>query len=260
MVRALGDIQNIADKAYLVLSNRGRIAANDRKIFYLESRGIQHGSLSATLGIVVAGVQPMLPIISDLGPTGIWERTKEAFNLLKLVFSSKKAGMDVKISEVSGGMVNVNTGTQNITFSGPVLQIAKNALPHYEDLARLLEPQNINTIRLGRDGRADIELKENDRLLFDLPHEVQEDVRTLECEIYEFDKYEKQGRINVRAGQQIEKGEYKFNVVGGQESSEYIEAMLHRQVRVICHEEIVDHPLLGRKIARLQVIKVAVVE
>lgn len=111
-------------------------------------------------------------------------------------------------------------------------------------------------IRLGEGQRRDIALRVSDKDLFELPTKMEEQQHALSCEIFEFDKYDGTGRLSVFDEQSVKKGEYRFNVIGRQDLSEYIEAMLHRQVSVMCLEETVDHPLVGRKVVSLHVLNV----
>jgi hypothetical protein len=232
------------------------MSAHDRTLFYLRSQTIRRGSLYADLGLVLTTAQIVLPVVSDLGPTGIWQYAKEAFEFLKIVFEAKKAGAPVTIEQTGDGLVNVNTGSQTLTFNGPVYYIANGSLAHYEFLSKQLAPDRVIDIRLSEGPGRDIGLQLHDRDLFELPTKIGDQQHSLKCEIFEFDKYDGTGRLAVQDGQSIPKGEYRFTVIGRQELSEYIEAMLHEQVTVTCLEEIVDHPLVGRKIAALQLINV----
>jgi hypothetical protein len=78
-IKSLEAIQGIADKSYLVLANKRRMSAQERNLFYLQSQGIQRGSLIAAMGLVFTAVQPALPIVSNHGPTGVWEYAKHSF-------------------------------------------------------------------------------------------------------------------------------------------------------------------------------------
>lgn len=83
--KSLENVQSIFDKSYLVLANKTRMSASERSSFYLKSNGVIRGSLSTDLGLVFTAAQVTLPIISNLGPTGVWEYTVQAFELLKLI-------------------------------------------------------------------------------------------------------------------------------------------------------------------------------
>jgi hypothetical protein len=255
--KSLENVQSIFDKSYLVLANKTRMSPSERSSFYLKSNGVIKGSLSTDLGLVFTAAQVTLPIISNLGPTGVWEYTVQAFELLKLIFEAKKDGERIEINHTSdGSLVNVNTGTQNITFNGPVLAIASAALPNYEFFSKLLSDEKVTSISLGKSARPEIHLDVKDHKLFELPSEISEERHELNCEIFEFDKYEGAGSLSVFDEQSITKGEYRFDVIGQQNMNDYIEAMLRRHVKVVCLEEVVDHPVVGRKIISLKVVNV----
>jgi len=255
--KSLENLQSIFDKSYLVLANKTRMSPSERSSFYLKSNGVIKGSLSTDFGLVFTAAQVTLPIISNLGPTGVWEYTVQAFELLKLIFEAKKDGERIEINHTSdGSLVNVNTGTQNITFNGPVLAIASAALPNYEFFSKLLSDEKVTSISLGKAARPEIHLDVKDHKLFELPSEISEERHELNCEIFEFDKYEGAGSLSVFDEQSITKGEYRFDVIGQQNMNDYIEAMLRRHVKVVCLEEVVDHPIVGRKIISLKVVNV----
>jgi len=256
-IKSLECVQGIVDRSYLVLANKNRMSAQERSLFYLRSQGIKRGSLLTDFGLIFSAVQPALPIISNLGATGVWEYAKQAFEFLKVVFEAKKNGETVTISQSGdGSFINANTGSQTLAFDSCVFNIATGSLPHYEQLAKLIAPERVTDMRLGEGRSRDIALSLNDRSLFELPIKIQEEQHPIDCEIFEFDKYDGTGRISVFDAQTIPKGEYKFSVIGRQDLSDYIEAMLRRHVKITCLEEIVDHPLVGRKITGLQVLNV----
>lgn len=79
----------------------------------------------------------------------------------------------------------------------------------------------------------------------------------LDCEIFDFNKFEDSGKLRVFDGQLLPMKDYRFSVVGNQADQTYIEAMLRRNVKVICLREVIVDPLAQEKIVRLQVLKVA---
>lgn len=256
-IKTLEAVQGIFDRAYLELALKRKMSAQERSLFFLRSNGIQRGSLFTELGLAFSAAQPLLPFVSNLGPHGVWEYTKQTFDFLKLVFGQKKEGAPVTVTlNGDGSTVNVNTGSQTFTFNGPVFNIANSSLPHYEFLANQLAPTKVTDFRLGESGAQDIHFDLRDEHLFDLPTKIEERQHRVRGEIFEFDKYSGTGRLSVFDNQDVRKGEYRFSVIGKQKLSEYIEAMLRQAVEVICLEETVDHPLGGRRVVALQVLSV----
>lgn len=256
-IKSLEAVQGIVDRSYLVLANKRKLSAFERSQFYLSSKDIHHSSLKTDLELIFAAVQPVLPFISNLGPTGVWEFAKHTFEFLKLVYSSKQEGIQVNLT-INGdnNTVSVNTGSQTSTFSQQVMPIAIGSLPHYEYLAKQLNDDRVQDIRLGSGSQRDIALTLADSNLFSLPSTIEEQILPVCCEVFEFDKYDGDGKLSVFPDQPIPRGEYKFQVIGRQDLNEYIEAMKHSQVVLTCLKEMVDHPLFGPKIVSLQVTNV----
>jgi hypothetical protein len=253
-IKSLESVQGIIDRSYLVLSGKKKISASDRGQFYLRSKDIKHSSLHSDLELVFAIAQPVLPFITDLGPKGVWEYAKQAFDFLKFVYEARKNGKTASV-KVDGNRntVSVIVGDQVNTYNGPVFNIALGSLPHYEALAKNLDEDRVTAIRLGEGAKSEIAFSLSDKDLFALPSTIEETIFPLGCEIFEFDKYDHDGRLNVPDGQAIPKGEYKFVVIGNQNLNDHIESMKHSQIIVNCLKEVVDHPLQGYKIVSLQV-------
>lgn len=256
-IKSLESVQGIIDRSYLVLANKKKLSASDRAQFYLSSKDIRHSSLHTDLDLVFAAVQPVLPFISNLGPKGVWEFAKHTFEFLRFIYSQKQEGNPIQITvNGDGNTVVVNTGTQSTTFNAQVIPIAAGSLGHYENLAKQLSDDRVNDIRLGVGSKRDIALTLSDANLFSLPTTMEEEIVPVSCEVFEFDKYDGEGKLSAFPDQPIPKGEYKFQVVGNQDLNEYIESMKHNQVVVTCLKEMVDHPLFGPKIVALQVMSV----
>lgn len=257
LVDSLGHVQGLMDKAYLGLIDRKRLSREERLRFYLKTHQIEQSSLLASLGVVYTGAQTVLPIFGALGPNGVWEYAKSAFEFIKLVFGSVKKGQTVTYEfNADHSVVQVNTGTQTQIFNGPVFNIASMSIGHYQGLAQTLDQSRVTDIRLGEGIRRDIGISLPEREMFDFPSRVEDQPHHVQCEIYEFDKIDKDGRLQVGPGQSIPHGQYRFEVIGRQAASEYVEAMLKKIVRVTCLREVAENPINGEKIYRLQVISV----
>ena len=257
MIESLGHVQGLLDKAYLGLIDRRRLSKEDRVRFFLQTQRVEHGSLTADLGVIFTGAQTVLPIVGALGPNGIWEYAKSAFEFIKVVFESTKKGQQVSyIFNADKSAVQVNTGTQTQTYNGSVYNIASMSIGHYQGLAQTLDRSQVTDIRLGEGEQRDIGLSLSERDLFVFPSRVEDDPYRIECEIYEFDKFDKDGRLRIGPDQAVPEGAYKFAVVGSQAAADYVAAMLKQSVRVTCLREISENPINGEKIYRLQVISV----
>jgi hypothetical protein len=257
LVESLSNVQGLLDKSYLGLIGRRRLSKEERHRFFLRTPGVSHASLHADLGVVYTGAQLALPLVGFLGPSGVWEYAKQAYEFAKIVFKSVKRGQSVSYTwNADRSVLDVNTGTQTQVFNGPVFNIASLSLPHYQALSSLGEPGEVKDVQLGRPDRREISFLPSDRDLFELPTKIEEAPYRVKCEIFEFDKIDREGRLRVLPGEWIPDGDYRFKVVGKQSVSAYIEAMLRKVVKVTCLREVAQNPISGERIYRLQVIDI----
>lgn len=257
LVESLAHVQGVLDKSYLGLIDRRRLSWEERLRFYLKTQEIRQGSLLADLGVVFTGAQTVLPIFGALGPNGIWEYAKTAFEFIRLVFESVRKGQNVTYEfNADRSVMHVNTGTQTQVFNAPVFNIASMSIGHYQGLAQTLDVSRVVDIKLGEGDRRDIGIALPERDFFNFPSRVEDQPHRVECELYEFDKFDKDGRLHVGPGQSIPEGQYRFDVIGTQSATDYVEAMLKKVVRVTCLREVAENPISGEKIYRLQVISV----
>lgn len=257
LVESLGNVQGLLDKSYLGLTGRRRLTREERHQFYLRTTGVSHASLHADLGVIYTGAQLALPLVGFLGPSGVWEYAKQAYELAKLVFSAEKQGQSVKYTwNADHSVLQVSTGSQTHVFNGPVFNIATLSLPHYQALSSLGEPGDVKHVQLGRAGQREVTFSPADRDLFELPTKIEDVPHKIECEVFLFDKLDRQGRLRVLPGEPLPEGDYRFEVVGNQSVATYIEAMLQKVVKVTCLREVAENPLSGEKVYRLQVIDI----
>lgn len=250
--------QTILDRAYLGLAGRTRFTAEERQRFYLLSKGVKHSSLDSFMDIVLTGVQTSFPILGVLGPTGIWEYAKQAYELLKFAYETVQRGEQPTYQHNGDGNLEVNNGTQTNIFNGPVYNIAKATQKVYVDMAKNVTAGSINSFSLTDAHReSGIRIAQDEAAFFDIPSSVDPQPIELECEIFDFNKFEDSGKLRVFEGQVLPTRDYRFEVVGNQADSHYIEAMLRKSVKVICLREITIDPLAQEKIVRLQILKVA---
>lgn len=136
--------------------------------------------------------------------------------------------------------------------------IAKSSQRIYVDMAKNVVDGTINSFSLTeRNGESAIRIAQNEASFFNVPSVIDPQPLELDCEIFDFNKFEDIGKLRVFDGQALPSKDYRFSVVGNQADQPYIEAMLRRHVKVICLREVVIDPLAQEKIVRLQVLKVA---
>ena len=253
----LTDFQSLLDKTYLGLTDRKRLSRDDRQRYYLLSKGITHGSAETDLGIVLTGIQTAFPFFSALGPTGLWEYAKQSFDFLKFVYSAMKAGNQPTYSwSGDNSQFQVNTGTQTNIYNGPVYNIGKMSVNNYESLAKPIEEKIVDYVSFGDKNIGAIKLDSSNAPIFSLPSQVETKPLKLRCEIFDFNKFENVGKLYVHPGEEAKEGDYRFQVIGDQNTTQYIEAMLRKQVSVNCLREIAPNPFSLEKIIRFQVMSV----
>ena len=91
----------------------------------------------------------MLPFAGTLGPQNIWAFTKDSFAFLKLICESVQNDEKSTYEYKNNGDVKVRTGDIINHFHGPVIQIGELALPSYQALACLIDPQKFDHISAG---------------------------------------------------------------------------------------------------------------
>jgi hypothetical protein len=250
--------QTILDRAYLGLAGRARFTAEERQRFYLLTKGVRHSSLDSWMELVLTGVQTSFPILGALGPAGIWEYSKQAFEMLKFAYAAVKKGDQPTYQNNGDGTLNVNNGTQINIYNAPVYNIAKASQRVYVDMAKNVTAGTINSFSLSeKSGGGSIRVAEDEAAFFDIPSVIDPQPIELDCEIFDFNKFEDLGKLRVFEDQVLPTKDYRFSVVGNQADQTYIEAMLRRQVKVTCLREVIVDPLAQEKIVRLQILKIS---
>jgi len=140
--------QTIFDRSYLGLAGRTRFTAEERQRFYLLTKGVRHSSLDSWMDLVLHGVQISFPVLGALGPAGIWEYSKQAYDLLKFAYATVKKGGTPAYQNNGDGTLSVNNGTQINVYNGPVYNIAKASQRVYVDMAKNVTAGAINSFSL----------------------------------------------------------------------------------------------------------------
>ena len=257
--RALEDVQSIVDKSYLVAINRTRLQQEDRSSFYLRANRIEYGSLNSLIEIVVEHSQIALPILPTLDPELIWTYTKETFNFLKTAFEASQRGQKPRY-EFSGDHTHVHIGDERHTYNAPVFHIGELSVNSYRDLAELMGEDGVDSALLASHDAPEtniaFDLQKDDQGLFEIPSRMDDKAVDLECEIFDFNKYENHGRTTVMPYQEVPEGRYPFEVMGDQDQSSYIESMLKSEVILRCLRELKIDPLGESEVVKLHVLSV----
>ncbi len=257
LTSSMSELQGLLDKTYLGLTQRKRLSREERSRFYLVSKNITHGSAETDIGIVLTGVQTAFPFFSHLGPSGVWEYTKQTFDFLKVIYSAMKSGNQPTYSwSGDNSQFQVNTGTQTNIYNAPVYNIGQMSVGNYQSLAKPIGEQSVDYVTLGNEATGKIHLDKSNADVFFLPSQIETVPLQLECEIFDFNKFENSGKLYVPPGASIKEGDYRFEVIGKQDVTLFIEAMLRKKVVVTCLRELAPNPFSPEKIVRFQVIAV----
>jgi hypothetical protein len=259
VITGLSEFQNIIDKTYIVLSGKTKVSSADRQIYQIVASEFRKGSFISDLQILIAGSsQILMPFMSDLSPKIIWQFTKDAFSLLKIVFESKKKGIPTEIIAGDNNTINVHSGDIHTTFNGPVFNIAKLVVPHYQKMSDMLNEGEVESISAGEKDTPEkpaILLKTADKGLFKTKPDLREEPLIIDCEIFDFNKYSNIGKLHVYPEQPIPEGEYSFSMLGDQDNIPYIQSMLQTKVTIRCLKEELPVIIGGKpKIVRLHIV------
>jgi len=256
---ALSSFQNIIDKSYLALSGSQRISKKSREEFRITFTEIKKGSLDANLELIVATAvitQMTMPFLTSLSAKEIWNLTKDAFNYLKFVLQAASNGKQPAYQQTGDGMLLVNSGDGNITINQTTYNVGKEVFPDYQELAKLTKSGVDSVAFMKKDEQAEIEVNKSNSAIFFPKAEVLPQNIQLSCEVFDFNKHKKGGKISVPAGQQIPEGEYNFEIVGDQDIVPYIQSMLKNQVKVNCLREMTTDPFGNTNVCKVQIVSV----
>jgi hypothetical protein len=149
---------------------------------------------------------------------------------------------------ISGGVTNV--------YNAAVFQIADNSQRIYVDVAKQINKGGVDQFSLTDSQGTGLRLTTTEAAYFDTASVIDSTPIKIECEIFDFNKFEDTGKLRVIEPQELPPNDYRFTVVGNQAEHGYIEAMLRKSVKVTCLREVTLDPLKGEKIVRLQVLSV----
>ena len=150
----------------------------------------------------------------------------------------------------------MNTGTQNNVYNGPVFNIGQMSVAHYHALSKPVQEKAISSYNFGDENIGSVGLGAREADLFSLPSLVEEAPIKFRGEIFDFNKFENIGKLHIGEGESVKEGDYRFEVIGKQDVSVYIEAMLRKQVTITCLREISPNPFSVEKIVRFQVVSI----
>lgn len=257
MLNVLGEFHSIVDKTYLHFIDKERLSRFDRQHFSLKVPEIRKGSAEADIGLIITATQALMPFMQNVGPKGVWECTKETFSFLKVIYDASRRGKTPTYQNNVDGTINVTTGGESHTYNNCVFKIGKKTDQHYRKIAKSLDKTGADVVRFGKEGEDAIELLSIDSGRFDLKTTIDKEIKNIVCEIFDFNKFERTGLLQVHDDHDsIPADVYKFTVIGSQNIETYIESMLHHHVKVSCLRELLINPFEGESTVSLQILDV----
>lgn len=254
-VNALKEFQYLIDRSYLALSDGKNIRKSDREKYRLVAKSLDEGSLSSIVKIVLDAA---LPLIAHFGAVNIWEYTKQAFELLKFLYSMRKdlggKGQPVLTINGNGNNFIINNGEINITVDKQVFALAKQVSPSYMTIARLVRQRELDYFQIGsQPANPEIRIDRSNADIFDTKTTVLRHTTTVECELLGFSKKTLSGKLYVFPNQIIPEGEYLFSAKR-QDADNVMQYLRENEVIVECFQEISFDPFAPQhtKIVKLR--------
>ena len=259
VAKVLTEVQIIFDKTYLELERTNRITKKDRQRYLIRSTEFRKGSFVSDFQIVYDAANMVLPTVAVVSSDTLWEYTKNAWELIKLVHSNfKETKEPPQYQPNNNGTATLIQGDFKQVFNGPVINIAKEALPHYRELTDLLvnEP-GLDRIHLGDPDIPEIVLESNNSELLNYETITNGEPVIVVCDVFDFNKVKKVGKLTAKSESDIPAGNYRFEVVGQRGSeADYIYSMLKSEVKLRCLREELVKPMGINKISCLHVIEI----
>lgn len=256
LAAGLSGLQHFFDGTYKAMTDRQRFSKRDREFFNVVVEKYEEGSFVAILGAIYSGLQLGLPIAQAFTPADLWGYTVNAFKFLEHIFTLAHAGKEVSISQDGDGNTVVTSGDQITHYHGPVFKIGTQIIGSLRELDDVLEDNVVKKIGLGNSSPTDINLLSENKGLFYPPKTIDETPLSLTCDIFDFNKYENQGRARVAPEQKVPEGNYKFRNIGTQDVEKFILSMTESRVEFNCLVQYEHDPLSDSRISSLLVTDV----
>lgn len=254
-VAGLTGLQQLFDGIYKGATGKVRISKADREQYKVLAQEIKQGSLLVEFGALFSGIQNVLPLYSSLSTGNFWDDAKNTVLFLHDIYKEAHAGNSVQVSQGDEGVSVVINGNHNnpVIYNGPVYQFAQPMLQGLRTLDDALDKDLVSSIVLGakKETKPILGMTSSEKGLYYPPIIIDQTPKKLLCDIFDFNKYDKVGKLSVKHGQEIPEGKYRFKVVGSQTVEDFIISMTHTSVSVNCLTEIENNPLSGQTIGQI---------
>jgi len=257
---ALQEFQWILDKSYLIKTNQSKMGSNEREKFNVVATEFRKGSFIADLQLVLLIASPYAITLHNFSVKELWEISKSTFDYLCAVYKMRSSGVEPEIivsGDNSGVIINGNNGT--IEVHQTVYQAAEKAEPHYRKLVSIIKKEKIESISALDDNNNGFVLTSKERELFNPKTQIENDLITLDVDIFRYDKDSNTGKLRVNNGAIIPSGEYAFKPLK-HDPIPFILSMARPPVTVSAHKEIEKHGSGITRISKLHIVSIEKME
>lgn len=257
LIGGLTGLQHFFDGTFKALTDKSRITKRDREKYQIFIHEYKDGSFIANLGMILTGIQPLLPLGYAATPDNIWQLTVRAYEFLKLVYEFAHRKEEFHIHQDGENNTAVIKGDEHHVYNGPVYKIGQLILPAIREMDDVLEDGQVHKIALSNPETNGIQLLLKNKGLFYPPTTVAEEPVQISCDIFDFNKYEKLGKVSVPDEQDVPGGNYKFRNIGNRDIDDFILSMTQTSVNIRCLVKFEHDPLTTKKISELLVLDIA---
>ncbi|WP_170275336.1 hypothetical protein [Lactococcus lactis] len=216
VAKSLDEFGKIIEKAYLVTINEPTLTKESRTNLQIKLRTVEDGSFLGGIDVGVIGTA--LQLFQQVDVKNVIDITKGAFEFLKLRNNSSKKGVPMTINNSENGIVVVTSGSGNeinITIPEKSLNLAEKAQSNFSSLAKLptndgeVESVTIEDNKSNPVIKFDDETREN----FKVSSSYEDDTVEIVGRIISANEKTCTGRINIGKGNDMNPGEYPFELI-----------------------------------------------
>ncbi|KSU06107.1 hypothetical protein [Lactococcus lactis] len=216
VAKSLDEFGKIIEKAYLVTINEPTLTKENRTNLQIKLRTVEDGSFLGGIDVGVIGTA--LQLFQQVDVKNVIDITKGAFEFLKLRNNSSKKGVPMTINNSENGIVVVTSGSGNeinITIPEKSLDLAEKAQSNFSSLAKLptndgeVESVTIEDNKSNPVIKFDDETREN----FKVSSSYEDDTVEIVGRIISANEKTCTGRINIGKGNDMNPGEYPFELI-----------------------------------------------
>lgn len=249
--------QHLVDNAWLTHRGRKRMTRRERIQCRLLAQHFRTGSFETDLQLFIHLTAPVLPIITTLAPSQIWETMKGGFEFLKVLADLRRKGEDPTIEQNGSGNIAISGDGNIVAISPSVYNFTLMSENSLEKLARLVRDGDADSLQaIDESGEGVLIDQPTAELL--LPEHVPQDPGTVVLGgIVEFNKEKRTGKFRVSEDQPVAARTYPFSLGDPEARVEnYIEKMKQPEVEVLAQVILEKRPSGAEKPVKMVIYMV----